>query len=195
MTTKQERALAAHRASAHPIKLCLEPMKKDAQDHAAVVAGDMLERMRQELEAAGNDIDKVAPRPRGDERRTAYLMAQHRRASFDYVTVLREKDRYLQRGEPRIVDMCPDRMGKFVADARWEAAQQYDLYVMKLCHKCGDGVVGASIWGNHIWSESFLTVVLQDGEKQVWKTQTIQNVSVLGKPFLQWPTRLIKTAR
>jgi hypothetical protein len=34
-------------------------------------------------------------------------------------------------------------------------------------------------------------VTTQEGEDQVWRTQMIVNVSVLGKLFNQWPTRQV----
>ncbi len=65
------------------------------------------------------------------------------------------------------------------------------MFICKLVAKVGE-VTEASIAGNHIWGESYLTVTTIAGAKQTWKTQQIVNVSVLGNYFNQWPTRLMK---
>ncbi len=195
MTTKQERELQAFALSRHPIKLCLEPLRVEAMDYAEKIALEQIERVRKELAEHGDDIDKAAPRPRHDVSRFAYMVAQQKRGLFDFVTVWRKEANghmsYHAHG-PRLVDVCPERSALYVKNAREDAALAYDLYRMKLCTKCGDGVEAATIEGNHIWSESFLTITRADGAREVWKTQTIDNVSKLGKPFLQFPTRKLK---
>lgn len=70
-----------------------------------------------------------------------------------------------------------------------EAGKSFDAYVAKLISKVGE-CDSATVEGA-LWQHSILTV--RKGEAvERWKTQQIINVSVLGKLFNQWPTRLLK---
>jgi hypothetical protein len=94
---------------------------------------------------------------------------------------------------PEFADMSAEKGEKFVQEARENAAFQYEAYVAKLNKKIGPAK-SASLTGNHVWGYSFLTVVTESGETQIWKTQMIVNVSKLGKLFNQFPTRKVKAA-
>lgn len=62
---------------------------------------------------------------------------------------------------------------------------------MKLEMKIGEHLT-ATLEGNHVWGDSFITVEKANGENERWRTHTILNVSKLGLYFNQFPTRKIK---
>jgi hypothetical protein len=134
--------------------------------------------------------------PRGNswnDGRNLFLAKAAKRSMFDDVTRWREEFRggYNMRQGPLLVEMCEIRQAKYIKDARDDAAMQYDLYVMKLCGKCGE-VDAAEIEGNHIWFSSSLAITKPDGTRELWITKMIHNRSKLGRSFLQWPTRKAK---
>ena len=89
--------------------------------------------------------------------------------------------------------MAPNRVKKFIEQSIKDAEAQYDAFVIKLTEKIG--VVNAAVLdGNHVWSESVLTVTLPTSEEQKWHTKQIINFSKLGKLFFQWPSRRLVAA-
>ena len=79
----------------------------------------------------------------------------------------------------------------FVENAVKGASQSYDEYVGKMVLKIGKPVVSATFTGDP-WHGSTLTVVTNDGNKQVWDTKMILNYSKYGTMFNQFPSRLKK---
>lgn len=74
------------------------------------------------------------------------------------------------------------------AKAKKDTEQYFDGWIMKLAVKIGSVVTEASVVGN-LWMHSILTVKVEDGSTQVWKTQCIINRSIYNKLFNQFPTR------
>jgi hypothetical protein len=186
-------AFAAAIAAKEPVGRALHPQKHEAVEYARQEAQRVIDRVTKELEAAGWDVDVAAPYPNSlRDGREAYKQKRAKYGLFRSLTERAEKDAgYRPHGAPAIVKLSEDGCERFILNSAADAALQYDAFICKLVSKVGD-IVDASIDGNHIWSYSFLTVTKADGSKQVWKTQQIRNYSVLGTPYLQWPTRLLK---
>lgn len=181
---------AAEVAAMEPVGKVVWPLKAAAVARAAVEAQKVVDRVREELEAAGWDRNAVAPYP----SRMAYGSFNYEiaRSKYQLFSSLTREPKYTgSMNGPKIVEMCDEYVAKFIAGAERDAAEQYDAFTCKLVAKVGD-VTEATLEGDHIWGFSLLTVTTVAGEKQVWKTQQIVNVSKLGKLFNQWPTRKMK---
>jgi len=173
------------------IAVAVMPQKKKAQDRAEQFAKERVAFVKSELEKNGWDINAAAPRPRSmGMGRVQYMAAAAKRYMF--ASVVKSRVSYLSMNAPDFVDMNKERIAKFIADARKSAAEEYDMFVMKLNGKIG-AVKSAKLEGDHVWGFSFLTVQPKDkGRKEeIWKTQMILNVSKLGKAFNQFPTRKV----
>lgn len=157
------------------IETAVNPLKQDAINRAEQYAREVIASVLEQLAAVGNDLNAAAPAPKAWTAPTAtamqYKAAQRKRDMFKALRSV-------------------DGQAKFVKEAQENAAFQYEAFVAKLNAKIGP-VVSATLEGNHVWSHSLLTVVLPTGEKQIWKTQTIINVSKYGKVFNQFPTRKV----
>lgn len=55
------------------IEVAVAPLKADAIERAELEANKLVDRVRTELAAAGNDLQKCAPYPRTDVDRMTYL--------------------------------------------------------------------------------------------------------------------------
>lgn len=165
------------------------PLKDAAIERAEVEARKRVVWAAEKLQEAGNDLRVVAPRPNGNMSRAVYRQADSLCLFFSHIT--RWRATTWRRGEPQLVDIHPPAVERYIADARADASASYDAFVAKLEAKIGP-CVSATLDGNHVWAYSTLTVTKEDGRVERWKTQTIVNVSSLGKLFNQYPTRKIK---
>jgi hypothetical protein len=181
-------ALAAELASAEPVGRALHPAKARAVQSAREKAVAKVAQLRKDLEAAGWDIRVAAPVPTNVWAHD-YKAARARRSVYESVT--KSVDSSYSRSGPRIVEMDQNGIDRFISNTEQDAALQYDMFICKMVSKVGD-VKDAQIEGDHVWSHSILTVTLQDGTVQRWKTQQIVNYSVYGTPYLQWPSRVVK---
>jgi hypothetical protein len=176
------------------IAAAVEPLRADAMDRAEAYARNMIDRAYEELAANGWDLDKVAPRPHGYMNRRNYMMAKGRRSFFSSITKSVDEGltltiHYINRNEYK-VEANEERAQRFIDQARKDANGDFDSFIVKLTKKVGD-CDSAEIDARSVWQYSHLTVRKGD-VVEVWKTQQIVNVSPLGKPFNQWPTRKIK---
>lgn len=89
----------------------------------------------------------------------------------------------------------PDGAGRFVADEIEDARHQFIAYAFKLDSKVGAVTAAELETVRGVWGESYMHVTYPNGDRDTWKTQTIVNRSVLGKRFLQFPTRLMKVQK
>lgn len=179
-------------AAKEPVGKVVYPLKAKAVARATVEAQAVIDRIRADLEAVGWDINAIAPYPhRAAYGSYTYEQARSKNRLYSSVTKEPKYTGSMRTDVPKIVEMCPKLMERFIATAEREAAQQYDAFVCKLVAKVGD-VIEAALSGDHVWEYSYLTVVTAAGEAQKWKTQQIVNVSKLGLLFNQWPTRLVK---
>lgn len=191
--------------AASPIRTAVEPQKADAQDRAEKYARETIEWVLARLEEHGWDLTKAAPYPSSNMRRAEYVRQKNTHNFFksltaDGPTPEGEKPWHYS-GKPCMVQRSPEAEAKFIAQARIDAAIQYEAFVAKLVAKIGD-CISAKLDGSHVWGFSILTVEklerLGDGCQPInvrerWKTQQILNVSCLGKVFNQWPTRKLKS--
>jgi len=178
------------------IAQAVEPLRADAMDRAEKEARKIIAMVYQTLNENDNDLDKVAPSPRGVYDRRKYHEMKGKRNMYQALTRWdTERMGYSKKmNDPTYVYVADDLITKFVADARENASLQYDAFIAKLTAKAGAGVTSADLSGSHVWGYSYLTLTMEDGSESVWKTQQIINVSKLGKLFNQWPTRKVKRA-
>lgn len=175
--------------TSNPIVQAVAPLKNDAMDRAEKKAREIVKKIREQLKAANNDAQVVAPYPDSNLRRADYMVAQAKYTMVRKLVKHRKGSRNMR--EPELVDMDSNKIEQFVIDTRKTAAMQYDMFVGKLVNKIG-AVKDAKLEGNHVWGYSFLTVTKEGGAKEIWKTQMILNISKLGTVFNQWPTRKVK---
>lgn len=184
-------ALATELAQAEPVGRALHPQKLAAVADARKQAEKVIERVRSELEAAGWNIEAAAPYPRSyNMGRTEYQTKQARHTLFSSLTERQDPQSYTREAE-KMVKMSDKGIARFIDRSEQDAAFQYDMFICKMVGKVGE-VKDATIEGDHVWAHSFLTVTLEDGTVQRWKTQQIVNYSVYGTPYLQWPSRIVK---
>lgn len=175
------------------IETAVAPMKAEAMNRAEKHARELVAKAAAELAQAGFDLNIVAPYPKSwgaDSREYNVKLAKYR--FFGVITTWRAAS--YRMNEPHFADINAAKVEKLVADAREDAAFQYEAFVAKLNSKIGPATA-ARLEGNHVWGHSYLHVTTAAGEQQIWKTQMIINVSKLGKIFNQFPTRKVKAAR
>ncbi len=172
----------------------VNPLRVEAMDAAEERAQEVIDWAIKKLEEGGWDLEKVAPIPESGWGRDVYMEKRRRRTLFLTLVEKAPSASYLcgRPGEPYMVQMSEKAMARFISQAAEMACDQYDMFIYKLTEKVGEGVVSVSLEGNHIWGKSILHVTKEDGAVEKWKTQTIWNVSSLGTPFNQWPTRKVK---
>ena len=168
------------RIEANPIYAAIAPQKAEAVARAGQQVDAYLRSVVAKL--LGTDLRESAPRPRSFNfhgSREAY----RKQLAFHSLAV-------------RITACTADvvtgpeeaAIARFVADEEVQAGFSFDAYVAKLTAKVG-ACESATVEGP-LWNYSRLTVN-KGTATEVWKTQQIVNVSVLGKLFNQWPTRRV----
>lgn len=188
-----EVAIASQQPGAELIAAAVQPLKSEAVRRAANHAQSIIEQVKKELAAAGNDMNTAAPYPSVNLPRPKYIAASLKYKTFAALTVGREGQLNHGMRGPRLVDICAKDCAKFIKDAEKNAAAQYELFVAKLQSKIGP-VTYAYLEGNHVWSYSELSVVpVGRATAEVWRTRMIVNQSKLGTVFNQFPTRKVKS--
>lgn len=183
---------AATIAAREPVGAAVHAVKAEAMDHAEVQLRLRIDKVLGELADHGNDVDAYAPHPGYRSHGHQAEMAKAKHNFVHSITQDRDAGSYRRHGEPHFRVGSPDRVEALVAQARSIAAGQYDAFICKLVGKVGPGAKSATLEGSHVWGSSILTVEMADGTAQRWHTQQIVNTSVLGNPYYQWPTRLMK---
>ena len=175
----------------------VEHLREAAMDRAEQETEKHIDRMIETLETEGWDLGAIAPYPKGIWDKKQYRQMKAKRHAFQSITKsseARAKARGLiphSRESVNLVELAPEKIEKVIAEAREDAAFQYDQFIAKLEKKIG-ATKSARLEGEHVWGYSFLFVTTEDGEEQIWKTQMIINFSKYGKAFNQWPTRKVK---
>lgn len=177
-------------AQRSPIRQAVEPLIADAQKWAEQITREHIAKAEQQLAAADWDLEKVAPYPSSRNSRADFMAGERRYRFFRAFTTSRKSSRSMH--DPNFCDPNPTAIEKIVKEAREDAAAKYEAFIAKLEQKVG-AHTSAKLEGNHVWGWSFLTVQTPTGV-QIWKTQQITNVSVLGLYFPQWPSRKVKKA-
>lgn len=178
------------------IRTAVSPLREAAMDMAAAQANLVVAKVTETLAAAGNDLQKCAPHPRSFGMGRAEYKRQHSKYSL-YRILTDRRDVSHGRNVSELADISPEKVARFVEDARKAAAAQYESYVGKLEHKIGTVTEAALTSGNqetgrNIWCFSELRVTAA-GQVQVWRTRLVYNFSVLGTPYIQFPTRQVKS--
>jgi hypothetical protein len=175
-----------------PIAIAVSPLRKLAKQEAKERALATIERVREELAAAGNDLNVCAPYPKGNMPQYEYMGKLNRYYLFQNLTTWR-KCAYTYH-EPHYADMDKKKCDYYIKRAVEQAEEKYKQYVYKLTHKIGDTSAATldTFSKDTLWHESILRVTLRNGKTQAWKTKMIWNVSCLGKDFPQFPTRLFE---
>lgn len=164
------------------------PLKEAAIERAEENMRKLISDTFIKLMNDGMDVEKYAPYPRyvhGFE----YHWAKEKYNFVRRITTPLNSHRRM--GEPDICKANDKGVEREIIKAKRQAAEQYDKFVLKLTLKIGE-VTDAELSGDHVWSHSFLTVYLPNGDKQIWKTQSIWNISKYQKIFTQYPSRKIK---
>jgi hypothetical protein len=179
----------------HPVYAAVLPLKASAMERAEGRAREQIADMVKELKTAGMDRNAVAPFPY-DSWKMSRADAQRIRAKYDRVHFFTRSvpNQPYHRGlkGPDLCTVNPEAVERFVGIMIEAAAFSYDSFIFKLVQKIGAAST-ATLEGNHVWGESFLTVTFDDKAPELWKTQQIWNVSKLGLSFPQWPSRKVKS--
>lgn len=146
-------------------------------------AAEQYESCIKEFEKHDWDLDEVAPTPTAGIGRAAYIAMANKREFLSSLTVA-------TRSGPgkNIRAYSAERKKALMDEASQDAHDNYMAWVAKIIDKIGKVVQTAEMSGNP-WTGSTLSVVTQDGEKQVWHTKMIINASKYGKLFNQFPSR------
>src|SRR5262245_11595027 len=142
----------------HPVAVAVAPLKVDAQNKAAEIARDVVARAVAKLEAAGWNLDTVAPYPRNAYAHD-YKAAKARRAFFSSIAAHDADGCHAAAeaagvvpysvGAPAIVKRDEAKESRFVAGERDAAGRSFDSYVAKLCGKvgaCDAATVSGLLW-------------------------------------------------
>ncbi len=169
-----------------PIFKAVLPLKIEAQDHAREEAVKQVEIRRTVLERGDWNIDALAPKPVEGDNKAQVERKNGRRFALMAICDV-DKQRTVKDG-PMFVTFSQPSATRFVENAVREAGVDFDAFVTKLDNKVGQHD-SAEIDGQP-WIGSIITIK-NGGAVERWHTQQIINYSVYGKPFNQWPTRLI----
>ncbi len=186
---REARLALALKTANSPIKAAVEPLRKDAMDSAEQWARKQVEGVRVALQAHAWDREAYAPYPKSNQSRADYDRALTRYQIVHRLT--RGETTSRRPGSPDPCHIDSEAVAKFIVDNRDDASAQYERFVIKLVGKIGD-CTSAILTGNHVWSSSRLVVTFADKANETWTTKQIENVSVLGKYFPQWPSRKVK---
>lgn len=178
----------------NPIETAVMPLKMDAVARAEEESKKIIENVRKDLEEHGNDLQLAAPYPRAwGMGKEEYMMKINKYKLYSMLVTHKQGSRKMN--DPDFVELCPQRIERYIEMNKENAATQYDAFVAKLVSKIGE-VQDAELNGNHVWGYSILTVTKTDGDlmktQERWKTQQIVNRSKNNLLFNQWPTRKVK---
>lgn len=193
-----EKQAEHNRVFSTPLAKAVAPLKIQAVANAEIRANEWVEKKLAELAAAGWNINAVAPAPNSlKEGREMYRAKEARRRAYEMITQYEKPEgvyndqTWLDMSLPRIVKKHQGGIDRYMQICRKMAAGQYESFVYKMVGKVGDHTA-AELLDNNVWGYSHLLVKKADGSTEKWRTQTIINVSVYGKQFNQWPSRIVK---
>lgn len=155
------------------------------------------------LQANDMDLTKAFPYPDSSKlSRAQYATAlRGREAAQRWFTADPARPTYRKdRTDPEYVKPIrsdEERKAYIARRAEELADESYKDYVGKLTGKISEASGGKPVTGvthragHDLWDWSMLEVHLEGGETVRLQTQQIINVSVLGTPYNQWPTRVV----
>lgn len=173
------------------IKQVLAPLRKDAIALAEKEAAEHIKQVMEQL--AKHDWNLYEAYPLAKSLWDKEAIRLEIRYNFARKLVRSLVEDYRSGKYYSKVERCEKRCKKYIDDCISDAVIAYDAYVWKLESKIGrDDLFSAYLEGNHIWSESFLTIQRTNKTRETWKTQCITNRSKYDKFFPQFPTRKLK---
>jgi hypothetical protein len=176
------------RIQANPIYAAIAPQKAAAVAQAGAAVDARLREIAAKL--VGTDLRETAPRAslkiHGYGTRYKQAQAFHNLACA--IVTCRPRADWRDDSQ-HVLAVNEAGIARLVADAEAQAGASFDGYVAKLTEKVGECDSAAVV--GYLWQYSHLTVN-KGAVVEVWKTQQIVNVSVLGTLFNQWPTRKVK---
>lgn len=182
---------AAELARQSVVGIAVHALKLDAIAAARKEAEAVIERVMADLEKHGMDLELAAPY--GDSFRDGREQYRAKVAKHNlYASLTRGTKASRSMRDPDIRVRSQEGIDRFIDMSEKDAALQYDAFICKMVNKIGDGAVSAELEGNHVWGYSHLFVTMDDGTVQKWRTQQITNYSVYGRPYPQWPSRIVK---
>ena len=167
------------------------PLKALATEKAIRLANELIADVVADFAAHGWDLLKCAPYPNSGIGRSAYKAAIAKHNLYQLIARRVEVSSWRKNGDLDLFNKSEESEDLYVKRCVANAAQDFDMYVGKLCVKTGEVTSASLEVSSSVWGSSVLTVTKPDGSVR-WKTQMIINCSVLGKVFNQWPTRLVK---
>lgn len=141
------------RATQSPVAAAVMPLMQSAQHRAAHEARAYINRLMDELEAAGMDA-QAFPYPSGSDRDYFNKLNRHKHVQ-QFTESAVKGCRHHRAPDPRVPSA--DGQQRFVSQAVEAAKEQYLAFVAKLESKAGE-VVSATLEGEHVWGYSTLTV-------------------------------------
>lgn len=185
----------------------LADFRQQYRERYIATYANRLNGLQGKLKSANFDINKSHPYPNGNQSRKTYVQAKN---EYDWAHRVTEKmelgsapgdeqknywnglvwvrHESYHPNAPRYVQIKQSAWESARKEAISAADASIDGYIAKLASKIAKDAVEAT-YNGELWFGSVLTVVCEDGEKQVWNTKCILNVSCLGTVFNQWPTR------
>lgn len=175
------------KASSAPLIKIFESHMSEYIAIAEKRAKDFVDDKLAVLKKAGNDLNKVAPRPNSRTMGTAeYKSAQVKRDLYRSIT--KSVESVIRAGDPDIREPNKAMIDRYIEMNKKGAEESYRNFMEKMIQKIGKPVVDAKMTGN-IWTDATLHVTTDDGEEQVWSTRMIINFSKYQTMFNQFPSR------
>ena len=120
----------------NPILAAVTPLKMYAVERAEHEARLTVKRVETALLAAGNDRQKCAPYPRSSH--VDRLTFQRQLGKYKlYCSLTKSRAATRRLDDPDYADIVEAWVVKFIAEAKADAATQYDAFVDKLVAKIG----------------------------------------------------------
>lgn len=172
----------------------LAPTEAILRNEYTRLMAEKVDAMLTELKLDGWDAQKRYSYPSGSMGRNAYL-AQKARYDLCGKYTNTAGGSYNPRG-PRIVSPKAGYLEIIKEEAAAWAKAALASFTAKLAKKIeATGIEAREIrydGGTNPWGFSHIHVLSQHSPTvQTWKTKMILNISCLGKPFNQWPTRQV----
>lgn len=188
--------------SARPVTVVMQALlRRIAQVREAAVlwARERIAEVAADLAKHGWDLEQAAPYDRSHTswdraERARQLVRNAKHNFYAKLTLAAEGYGYGRPGEPNVRVMNAEAGERFIRQCVEDAEASYISFVFKMDAKVG-ACTAAHIDERNVWSYSHLYVTTAAGAQQIWRTQQIENRSVLGKYFPQWPSRQVKEAK
>ena len=181
-------------AISSPVRVVVTPLIVDVERRTRQEAEERIRSAMEKLAEADYDLRVVAPYPSSfNMGRTEYLAKLARRKFYEAITIGDKNRNPISRSvnSPDYRVAASNKIDAFIEQAVALSKQTYEAFILKLEMKIGEHLT-ATLEGNHVWGDSFITVEKANGEKERWRTHSILNISTLGLYFNQFPTRKIK---